>query len=205
MRERDINRRKGNDSVRLLPDLVEIKKMRASLGISQRRLASSVGISQSMLTKIENRRVRPSYELVTRIFETLESFQGPAIGVLRDIQVSPVVFVNSGDPLLSATVLMHARGFKQLPVKEKEAIVGSITERTVSKQILRVNNNPAEVLKRPVSELMEEPFPIVSERSQLAAIIPLLQHTQAVLTTRRGRVCGIVTNADLIKVFLKNK
>ena len=189
----------------MLPDIAEIKKMRVRLGISQRRLASSLGISQSMLTKVENRKVKASYDLVARIFEILESFQGPTIGLVSDIQVSPVYFVDKTDPLMFATVLMQKHGFKQLPVKDHETVVGSITERIVSRQILNVDGNPAEMMKKPVSEFMEEPFPLVSARTQLTAVVPLLQHTQAVLTTRRGKVCGIVTNADLVKIVLGNK
>jgi predicted transcriptional regulator len=189
----------------LLPDLSEIKKMRTKLGISQRKLSSYVGISQSTITKIENRRIRPSYELVGRIFGFLESFEGNGIGLVGDVQVSPVVFVDKSEKLLRATTLMQQNGFKQLPVLDGYLVVGAISERSVSRQILKVKENPSELLNRPVSVFMEEPFPTVSEFTPLTAVIPLLQHSQAVLTTRHGKIYGIVTNADLVKIVSKTE
>jgi predicted transcriptional regulator len=127
------------------------------------------------------------------------------MGLVGDIHVTPVSFVNKTDPLLKATSLMQEHGFKQLPVRDGELVVGSISERSVSRQILKVRENPAELLNRTVSAFMEEPFPTVSEFTPLSAVIPLLQHSQAVLTTKQGKVFGIVTNADLIKIVSRGE
>ena len=50
---------------------------------------------------------------------------------------------------------------------------------------------------------MEEALPTVSEDIPVEGIIPLLQQTQAVLTAKKGRITGIVTNADLLKLIQK--
>ena len=78
----------------MLPDLSEIRKKRVKLGINQRELGLHVGVNQSTITKIENGKIRPSYELVYSIFRFLESFEDSSIGLIGDIQVTPVTFVN---------------------------------------------------------------------------------------------------------------
>ena len=50
---------------------------------------------------------------------------------------------------------------------------------------------------------MEEALPTLPEDVAVEVIIPLLQRTQAVLTSKKGRITGIVTNADLLKLIQK--
>lgn len=184
----------------MLPPLSDVKKMRTELGITQRKLASHLGISQSAVAKIEGGSMNASYRLVAEIFRYLEAFQKPAIGVAADIQVFPVVFVRSRDSLRRAASLMQRHGFKQLPVKDDDGlIIGGISERGVSGQILTTGASPAKILRKPVATFMEDPFPVIPESSPIDFVATLLQHSQAVLTSREGVVHGIVTNTDLVR------
>ena len=61
----------------LLPPIEDLKKKRIRLGLSQRKFASYLGVSQSAVTKIENRKLNPSYELVRKAYEILDSFGSP--------------------------------------------------------------------------------------------------------------------------------
>src|SRR5438132_41025 len=131
---------------------------------------------------------------------TCTAFEDSSIGRIGGIQVTPVTGVNKSEQLRRALSMMQSRGFKQLPVKDGELVVGSISERSVSRQIVKVKD-PTQLLNKPVSEFMEDPFPMVPESTPISWVTSLLQHSQAVLTTRKGRVFGIVTNADLIKVI----
>jgi predicted transcriptional regulator len=56
-----------------------------------------------------------------------------------------------------------------------------------------------------VAEVMDEAFPMIAEDTPISIAIPLLQHFQAVLTTKKGRVTGIVTNADLVRMISSDK
>lgn len=186
----------------MLPELSDIRKMRIKLGVTQRKLASHLGVSQSTIAKVENGTMNVSYNLVSRIFEYLRSFQSASVGMVADIQVSPVLFVHNHDLLGKATSLMQKHGFKQLPVKDDaESVVGSISERGISRQILKERGNLANLLKKPVSSFMEDPFPIIPESTAIDVTVTLLQHSQAVLTSKRGTIHGIVTNADLVKLI----
>ncbi len=60
--------------------------------------------------------------------------------------------------------------------------------------------NPKTFYERPVSDVMQEQFPIVDERLSVTAVALLLQHSQAVLTARRGKITGIITPSDLLSM-----
>jgi predicted transcriptional regulator len=185
----------------LLPDISEIRKIRLRLNVSQRKLANQLHLNQSTIAKIERGGINPSYQVVSKIFQYLEAVEERKVGVVKDIHVTPVVYVDKNIQLRRAVEIMQAHGFKQLPVKDGELVVGSLSERSVSRQLLTFKS-PRDLIRKPVGRFMEEPFPIVSELVPIPWVIPLLQHSQAVLTTHRGKVLGIVTNVDLIKTIV---
>lgn len=189
----------------MLPPIEDIKKRRTKLGLSQRKFASYLGVSQSTITKIENRKLNPSYELVRKAYEVLESFGSPQIGLAGDIGVKRVISLEETDLISRAVQIMQQHGFKQLPIRDRNnQWVGSISERSISNRLLRVTN-PKMLLSRPVLDVMDEAFPMIAEDTPLSVAIPLLQHFQAVLTTKKGQVTGIVTNADLVNMISTEK
>jgi predicted transcriptional regulator len=189
----------------LLPPIEELKRRRTKLGLSQRKFASYLGVSQSTITKIENRKLSPSYDLVKKAHEILDSFGSPQIGLAGDIAVKKLVSVQDDDLISRAVQLLQQHGFKQLPVRDAQSHwVGSVSERSISNRLLKVSN-PKLLLSKEVSEVMDEGFPMVAEDTPISVIIPLLQHFQAILTIKKGQVTGIVTNADLVKMLSSEK
>ncbi len=81
----------------MLPPIEELKKRRIKLGLSQRKFASYLGVSQSTITKIENRKLSPSYELIRKAFAIMDSFVSPQIGLAGDIAVKHVISVEDDD------------------------------------------------------------------------------------------------------------
>ena len=189
----------------MLPSIDELKKRRIKLGLSQRKFASYLGVSQSTVTKIENKKLSPSYELVKKAYDILDSFGSPQIGLAGDISIKKVISVQDNDVISKAVQLLQQHGFKQLPVRDKENHwVGSISERRISNRLHKVSN-PKLLLSREVAEVMDEAFPMIAEDTPISIAIPLLQHFQAVLTTKKGRVTGIVTNADLVRMLSSDR
>ena len=186
----------------MLPPIEDIKKRRLKLGLSQRKFASYLGVSQSTITKIENKKLNPSYELVKKAYDILDSFGSPQIGLVGDISIKKVVSVQDSELITKAVQILQQQGFKQLPVRDKDNHwVGSVSERSISNRLLKVSN-PKFLLSKQISEVMDEAFPMVAEETPISIAIPLLQHFQALLTTRKGNVTGIVTNADLVRMIL---
>ena len=51
-----------------------------------------------------------------------------------------------------------------------------------------------------VSEIMDESFPTVSESASMGALSSMLATADAVLVTRKGKIVGLVTSADMLKL-----
>jgi predicted transcriptional regulator len=183
-----------------IPELKEIRKRRERLRISQRKLANDLGISQSTIAKIESGKTNPTYRVVVQIFEHLDSVNAVNMGKAVDIASRPVVSVRLRQTVRQVVGLLQARGYKQLPVLEGNRSVGSVSERGISRRIMETNE-PEAVLRRRVGAVLDDALPTVPEDLHVEGVVVLLQHAQAVLTTRRGRVTGIITNADLLKMI----
>ncbi len=183
----------------MLPPLEDIGKRRRRLGINQRQLAKLAGVSQSLIAKIEAGQINPSYQKAKLIFDTLEMLERRVEHKAKDIYHKGVVGVNRDDPVVKATRIMHEGGYSQLPVFDGEKVVGSITEKTVLDSTLK-GISIDRLSRMRVGEIMEEPFPLVDESAPLPAISALLQYAPAVLVTKMGKIVGIITKADLLKV-----
>ena len=186
----------------MLPKLQEIRKRRVQLGMTQKKLAKELRVGQSTIAKIEKGSINPTYKLADRIFAFLDSYSSAKLGRAGEIATKPVVAVSEGDRVRKAVKIIQERGFKQVPVIHGGTCVGSVSERTVSQRMLE-RRSPATLLKRKVSQVMDEAFPAVPENTPVSGVVTLLQSTQAILTVRRGQVTGIITNADLLKLITK--
>jgi predicted transcriptional regulator len=185
----------------MLPPIQEIKKRRLALGISQKKLANSVGASQSLIAKIESSRVHPSYDVVRKIFEYLERMEQPRTGLAKDIEKKDLVWIRKSESIRDGAEKMRQYGFSQLPVRDdkEDVCVGSLSERQIVQSLMK-EPDPKLFYERSVGEVMQEQFPVVDERITITAVALLLQHSQAVLTARRGKVVGIITASDLLSL-----
>lgn len=183
----------------MLPSLEEIGRRRRLLAISQKQLAKLAGVSQSMIAKIESKRISPSYPKTKAIFDTLESLERRTELRAKDISHGKVVSIQAQDPVSKGVRVMRETGFSQLPVFDGNRVVGSLTEKVILEKLVSAPK-PDEVSKQPVEKIMDEAFPAVSEETSVSMVSALLQYEPAVLVTRRGHVQGIITKADLLKV-----
>jgi|SRR5579863_2295865 len=184
----------------LLPELKEIRERRIRLRLSQRELAKNLGVSQSSIAKIERGKISPSYALARRIFTYLDSVHTSSVGRAADIASKPVASIQIDDAVLKAVHILQTTGYKQLPVRDGELWVGCVYEKTISRHLMETND-PKSVLRRQVGQIMDEALPSVAEDTSISALIPLLQQSQAAVTTRKGKVTGIITNADLLRLI----
>jgi predicted transcriptional regulator len=189
-----------------LPPIQEVKKRRIALGLSQKNLADSVNVSQSLIAKIENNRVQPSYEVIRRIFEFFDHIEQPSVGLAKDIETRNVVWLRRNDKVRDAADKMREFGFSQLPIRDdkEEICVGSISERQIVQSVLK-EADPKAFYDRAVGEVMGDQFAVVDENIPISAVALLLQHSQAVLTARKGRIVGIITPTDLLIATAKER
>ncbi len=185
----------------MLPSLEEIPRKRRMLNLTQKQLAKLAGVSQSLIAKLESGKISPSYMKVKAIFDVLQRMEMKKDVHAGEICHENVVGVQKDDMVSTAVKLMKSHGYSQLPVFDGEHAIGSISEKTILNQIL-AGKNLSKLSKLPVKEIMEEAFPQVGEDAPLSVVSSLLQYYPAVLVSRRGKVCGIITKADLLKMLL---
>lgn len=175
------------------------------LGLTQKELAELAGVSQSLIAKIENGLINPSYDIVTQIFRSLQRLENRVDKKAKDIMSSPFIYISPEEPLIKATQLMEEHAFSQLPViDESNLCIGSISDQTVLGLVSRSIEGELDfeqISSRKVREVMGEPFPVVSALTPLQAISNLLSYTPAVLVNQKGKIKGIITRSDLFKVL----
>jgi len=184
----------------VLPRLEEISKRRRQLGLSQKHLARLAGVSQSMIAKIEAGKTEPSYLKTKAIFDTLEKMQREKEPRAKDLLQPNVVGIEENDPVSKAAIIMKETSFSQLPVFSGRHIIGSIAEKVIMDRIVS-GISPRELSSMPLSKVMTEAFPQIDEKAPLSLISALLQYHPAVLVMKRGQAAGIITKADLLRVF----
>jgi len=185
----------------MLPYLDEIAKRRKMLGLTQGQLAKIAGVSQSFIAKIESGKIDPSYSKVKAIFDVLERLESRENYTAKAIFHEGVIGVQKGEKVSRAVDLMMQHGFSQLPVFDGEKCVGCISEKTILSQVT-VAKDLSKLSQKNVEEIMEEAPPQIDENAPIPLISNLLHFYPAVLVTRKGKIVGIITKADLFKVIM---
>jgi predicted transcriptional regulator len=183
------------------PEATQIRQMRHSLGITQSALAKRSGVSQSTIAKIERCKIKGSYPEVVKLFEALEDEAETRLTKvrLRDISTKQVIGLQAEDPVRRASELMREHDISQMPVFEGDRVVGSLCDKTIL-ELVMAGMKIEEVARRPIRSVMDGPFPVVDEDVEKESVESLILAEHAVLTTRNGKITGIVTGADLIQI-----
>ncbi len=181
----------------MFPEIEMIKIKRKRLGLTQKKLAELVGVSQPLIARIESGDFDPKLSLVRRIFEVLEEVEGKAINAEK-IMNSPVKVIDSNARLIEAVELMTQNGISQLPVVKNGRIVGSITESGVVRIMLEKGTAAGNIK---VEECMEAPFPTVSKDECLDVVSKLLLGSPAVIVGEEDKILGIITKHDVMKAI----
>jgi len=128
----------------------------------------------------------------------LLGFERLTLGTLLQMKdtsmVPPLVAVAPQDRVAEALHKMNQYGLSQLPVLEDGRSVGSVREGRLMAKLLKNRD----LLQAPVSEVMEAPFPVVSESVEVETAVKYLKHSPALLVEEYGRIVGIVTRYDVL-------
>jgi len=172
----------------IIPDISMMKKMRKKAGLSQSELAHMVHASQSHMAKIETGKVDPSYGLVSRIFEALDSKRKDECWLYM---TKHMMRARNGDRVEDVYDQMKLKGFSQMPVYNGERYIGLMTER----RLLQLRKAYQTLL---VEDAMED-VPLVPKTTSYDSVVMLIQQFPAVLVEDgAGKIIGIITSTDLI-------
>ena len=186
----------------MLPTIEEIGKMRKNLGISQKELARTCGVSQSYIARMEKGSINPTYDKIRKIYDYLSVFSRKAESfdlIASKIMSKSVITCHFNDPIISALNTMREKGYSQLPVVNGEnKIMGTITEADVNEILLK--GTPIDSLKNlSVRKVMGPTLPQMPLNTPVSVIYPILRFSNAVLIMDGGELKGIVSKADILK------
>ncbi|MFW5927686.1 MAG: helix-turn-helix domain-containing protein, partial [Thermoplasmatota archaeon] len=88
----------------MIKDITKVKEIRSRLGLTQAELAEKAKVSQSLIAKVENGSLIPSYEKGRKILDVLEEILSDEIddGELIDICNKNIIYVRPGDTVEKA-------------------------------------------------------------------------------------------------------
>lgn len=177
-------------------EIGEIRARRKRLGITQNELAELVGVSQSLIAKLESGRLDPKLSLLKKVFKVLEELESRNYWA-RNIMNSPVIVSNPSDSVKRVAKIMIEKGISQLPVLDGEKIIGSVTERGIFKAFFE---GKGDILVR---DILEPPLPTVKPNDSIFELSKLLLEAPAVLVVEGKKLLGIVTKHDIMRVSTK--
>jgi cystathionine beta-synthase len=136
----------------------------------------------------ENQMLDPERVTLSQLIEG--KHEGSPAGV---ISVAPTATVRQ------ALRLMSLHNVSQLPVMDAGNCVGSVSEGTLSAKGLE----DVKLLEKPVSDAMDQPFPIVDGSQAVDQIVKLLSKSNpAVLVREAGAIHGVVTRGDMLTFLM---
>ncbi len=128
----------------------------------------------------------------------LLGFERLTVGLLNEMKdagkIPRLIFASSDHKVSEAMQLMNAHGLSQIPIIDDGNCVGSLREGRLMAKLL----GNRDLLQASVSEVMDAPFPVVSETVEAERATKYLKHSPAILVEEYGRIVGIITRHDVI-------
>ena len=169
-----------------------LQHLRRERGITQSELALEVGVSQAYIARLERGSLDPKLSVVNRILGVLTSRRKTTCA---EIMTKNLVIIDARDPASQAVKLMRKHKFSQIPVLRGTQMIGIVTERDI------IRNLEHDMNELSVQAVMSpEGVPIIEEGTRVDVITPLLDTYQAILIHNQGRIRGIITRSDLLKL-----
>jgi len=182
-----------------LPTSMGLKKYRKKLKLTQVELAKRAKVSQSLIARIEAGDVDPRLSTLKRI---LDAMRVEEIGDIfaEDMMKAPIIHVHPGDTVGQASEIMDKYGISQLPVLKGDVQMGSVSDAMVIKG-MDLEKDLSKMSTRKIGEIMDGGFPVVEKNTGIRTLSNLLETDPAVLIREKGKVIGIVTKADVLKLI----
>ncbi|RME54632.1 CBS domain-containing protein [Candidatus Woesearchaeota archaeon] len=174
-------------------DITQLKRIRKQLNLTQGQFAKRAHVSQSLIAKIESGKIDPSYSKVKKIEEALNSITSKTEKCAKDIMNKSVISVEPEAKISTIIKYLNKYAISQILVLNNEKLCGIISESSIINAMGR-DDFTGLVAK----DLMEESPPIISQNTKLAIISSLLKFYPLIIVSKKGKVAGVITKADLV-------
>lgn len=178
----------------MLAEINEIKILRRRHNLTQSQLAKLSGVSQSLIAKLEAGVMDPSYSNFRKIFDVLTGLGEKKEVKAGDIVSAKIISIGRNKSLDEAIKKMKLYGISQVPVMEKNNVIGLVAETGVIESI----HQGKDVKKLIITDVMEEAPPTVPLKTPLRIVTELLRVSPLIVITDKGRLRGVITKADVL-------
>ena len=107
-----------------------------------------------------------------------------------------LITLNPNNDIRESINKMKKFGISQMPVIDNNNVVGLVSESTLLDGLMNKKDEK-------ISEIMEEPPPIVSKTATAQVLSNLLRHYPVVLVSDSGKLIGLITKSDLLNKLYK--
>ncbi len=180
--------------------LENIKIMRQKLGLTQTELARLSGVSQSLIAKIESKMVDPTFSNTTKIFEALNRLEHKTNPKAKDIMNRRIISVKAKEGIKEVIKKMKEYGISQIPVIDKN-VKGVVSESSVLEQL----EQGKDIKDMAAENVMSDTPPTISEETDINLITNMLKYHPIILVSSYGKLTGVITKADILKVYNKTE
>lgn len=186
----------------MLPSVKDISKMRKSLGISQKEVATVCGVSQSYIARLEKGDINPTYENIRKIYNYLQTHTKKTDQLdleAKEIMTTNVVTCRATDSIITCMETLKKLGISQMPVLNSENhVIGTLGEAEVNEYLMK-GISPESLKRMIVNKIMGPLLPQVPTMTPISTIYPILRFSNAVLVMDQLVLKGIITKADILK------
>ncbi|MBI4212291.1 MAG: cystathionine beta-synthase [Deltaproteobacteria bacterium] len=135
-------------------------------------------------------------------FMEAKSERVPIGELLRRKKSTKLSTVAKKDKISQAVRMMHEQGISQLPVVEKETVVGSLSE----SGIMKLLHDGLDLANQEVAAVMGAPFPTLDESVDVSEAYRLLMAAySAVVVSSNQKLQGVLTRIDFIDFWMGTK
>jgi cystathionine beta-synthase len=146
------------------------------------------------LSKVFNDEWMRENQLLDSPHASIESVLGN-----KDASAPAIVSVSPGATVRQTIRLLALHNVSQAPVMDGSVCIGSVAESQLTSQSLA----DPKVLDQTVSDVMDQPFPVVDSDQAVESVAKLLSKSnRAVLMKKDGVVQGIVTRFDVLEYLM---
>jgi predicted transcriptional regulator len=182
--------------------------------ITQEELAQAIDITKTGVSKVFKGTRDLSYEEVQKMINYVSGRASiiPPEALAKNYATTfdDLAWAHDDEALTEVSKRMFEKGYSQLPVKNRTSgdFLGIISEISVMKNILHPEVNNAKIIS--VDDLgsltirkagVIEEIPTYPIGSKMVEITQVLMNYYAVLLTKEEKVVGIITRADILKLF----
>ncbi|MDY6789182.1 MAG: helix-turn-helix domain-containing protein [Candidatus Nanohaloarchaea archaeon] len=167
----------------------KLKNKRKKIGLKQKTLAESIGISPSMLSRIEKGDRKARYTTIRKIYQALQE-KDRNRKTAQDLMNHNIQSLKPTDTCKKARNIMKNKHYSQIPIIKDEKQVGKIEEHHLIE---------AEDDNKIKKNMDKQGFPEIGPKTPRSAVQELLEDNKAVLVKGEDGYEGIITNADMME------